>query len=314
MTTTKPLAIGLESLKADRVNDSDALIQVAAADSRHISAVTVYYCTRHRLYTTVKPYLIDYEDLSDFPRTNIIPEPHTVSISDIRGLEAAFNFENNGFAVVQMESAMQYQDFDDLEKIRNVYCAEIASCLLQYFEAQEVHIFDFAVRRRHPSYPFEVVGELPTLQPATQVHVDSSYENLISLIRNLSGDKADDVLREYDCSYSNVWKPLQGPVKDWSLAICDAATVKSRDEFMATDVIGEKNLSEDLRVFHDDDHKWYYLSEQMPDELLMFRQADTDASKMGVPHTAFSHRDLDEPAYLRESIEVRALIFKTRKR
>ncbi|CZT11149.1 uncharacterized protein RCO7_05576 [Rhynchosporium graminicola] len=284
MTTTKPLAIGLESLKPDRINDSDALIQVAAADSRHILAATVYYCTRHRLYTTVKPYLIDYEDLSDFPRTNIIPEPHTVSISDIRGLEAAFNFENNGFAVVQMESAMQYQDFDDLEKIRNVYCAEIASCLLQYFEAQEVHIFDFAVRRRHPSYPFEVVGELPTLQPATQVHVDSSYENLISLIRNLSGDKADDVLREYDCSYSNVWKPLQGPVKDWSLAICDAATVKSRDEFMATDVIGEKNLSEDLRVFHDDDHKWYYLSEQMPDELLMFRQADTDASKM-VSHT-----------------------------
>jgi hypothetical protein len=51
---------------------------------------------------------------------------------------------------------------------------------------------------------------------------------------------------------------------------------------MATDVIGGNNrLSEDLRVFYDSDHKWYYLSEQMPDELLVFRQADTDPLKMG---------------------------------
>lgn len=91
------------------------------------------------------------------------------------------------------------------------------------------------------------------------------------------------MLKDYHCSYSNVWKPLRGPVKNWSLALCDARTVKSQDEFIPTDVLGDFNrLSEDLRVFHENEHKWYYLSAQMPDELLLFRQADTNFAKMGM--------------------------------
>lgn len=269
---------------ANAKDSSDQSTTIASSEckSRHVPSATVYYCTRHPLYSSVKPYLIDYEDSSDFPRTNIIPEAHSISITDIRGTESTFSFEENGFAVLQMQSAMTYEDFENSEKIRAIYCAEVASCLLQYFGASEVHVFDFAVRRRHPSYPFKVIDKLPALQPATQVHVDSSYENLHSLIKDLSGEKAEEIFENYHCSYSNVWKPLHGPVKDWSLAMCDAATVKSRDEFMATDVIGDNDrLSEDLRVFHDSDHKWYYLSEQMADELLVFRQADTDASKLG---------------------------------
>ena len=83
--------------------------------------------------------------------------------------------------------------------------------------------------------------------------------------------------------FASVWKPLKGPVVDWALAVCDAKSIKSADEFTSTDVIGDENggLSEDLRVSYDQNHKWYYLKDQTPDELILFRQCDTDRNKFG---------------------------------
>lgn len=111
---------------------------------------TVYYFRRHPLYEQVKPYLIDYEVENGFPRTNIIPEPHEVFIQNLRGAESSFSFDENGFAVLEMQSAMEYEDFDDKAKIKDVYLGEISSCLLRYFNARAVHIFDFAVRNSIP--------------------------------------------------------------------------------------------------------------------------------------------------------------------
>ncbi len=66
------------------------------------------------------------------------------------------------------------------------------------------------------------------------------------------------------------------------MAVCDAKSIRSPDDFTATDVIGgEHGLSEDMRVVYDENHKWYYLKDQTPDELLLFRQCDTDSTKLG---------------------------------
>jgi hypothetical protein len=116
-----------------------------ASGPQHVKSTTIYYCTRHPLYKTIKPYLIDFETSSSFPKTNIIPEPHEVSIADIRGSESLFSFEESGFAVLEMQTQMKYEDFEDHSKIRSVYCAEIAACLLEYLGADEVQVFDFAV-------------------------------------------------------------------------------------------------------------------------------------------------------------------------
>jgi len=119
---------------------------VAAENNMDGAHATIYYMHQHPLYQHVKPYLIDYElDDDDFPRTNIIPEPHEVFIQNIRGLESSFNFEDNGFAVLELQSAMKYEDFADKTKISEVYLEEISSCLLKYFGARAIHIFDFAV-------------------------------------------------------------------------------------------------------------------------------------------------------------------------
>ncbi len=114
-------------------------------ESKLGAKATVYYFYRHPLYQSVKPYLIDYEVEDNFPRTNIIPEPHNVFIQNLRGKEGEFSFDENGFAILEMRSGMRYEDFGDTDKIKDLYLEEISSCLLTYFGARGVHIFDFAV-------------------------------------------------------------------------------------------------------------------------------------------------------------------------
>ena len=44
---------------------------------------------------------------------------------------------------------------------------------------------------------------------------------------------------------------------------------------MPTDVVFPAKATENLQVHYDAAHKWYYLEDQEPSELLVFRQADS---------------------------------------
>ncbi|KAF5008550.1 hypothetical protein F66182_15640, partial [Fusarium sp. NRRL 66182] len=98
------------------------------------------------LYDDVKPYSIDNEIkrwAGHVPRSNYQNSAvENVLVKDLRGREAEFTFEKNGFAIIEMESAMTYEDFDDPEKFSGIYLQEVAACLIQYFDARSVHIFN----------------------------------------------------------------------------------------------------------------------------------------------------------------------------
>lgn len=72
----------------------------------------------------------------------------------------------------------------------------------------------------------------------------------------------------------SVWKPLRGPLRDWPLALCDAASVKAAD-LTAADIVFEENVSENLQIHYDAAQKWYYLEDQEASEMLVFRQAES---------------------------------------
>lgn len=73
----------------------------------------------------------------------------------------------------------------------------------------------------------------------------------------------------------------------------------------------EKKEGENCAVKADEiaQHKWYYLYEQQPDELLLFKQHDSDpnAKTRGVPHSSFPYPGT-EHLENRLSIEVRAIV------
>lgn len=87
---------------------------------------------------------------------------------------------------------------------------------------------------------------------------------------------------------TSVWHPIRGPCVDWPLAVCDAATVDFDKDTMASDFVDLWGYSENVQVHHSEAQRWYYLENQMPNELLVFKSADSEEGKPGVlPGTHF---------------------------
>ncbi len=101
-------------------------------------------------YKTQKPYSIDYriQDWeNDITRSNYKGQQvDNIRIRDIRSKEDQFTFDSNGYAVIELESSMLYEEFEDPDKVDAIYCEEVASCLLRYFRgAAAVQIYDVEV-------------------------------------------------------------------------------------------------------------------------------------------------------------------------
>lgn len=67
---------------------------------------------------------------------------------------------------------------------------------------------------------------------------------------------------------------------DWPLAICDAETVDFENDTMAGDVVDRDAVFENTQVHYNPQQKWFYLANQIPSELLIFKNADSE-SKFG---------------------------------
>lgn len=82
---------------------------------------------------------------------------------------------------------------------------------------------------------------------------------------------------------TSVWHPLQGPLVDWPLALCDGSTVDFENDTMAGDIVDKDAVFENTQVHFNTEQKWYYLSNQIPEELLIFSNADSEEENGGIP-------------------------------
>lgn len=108
-----------------------------------------------------------------------------------------------------------------------------------------------------------------------------------------------------------MWHPLRGPLVDWPLALCDAQTVDFANDTMAGDVVDRNQFFENTQVHFNEGQVWYYLSRQMPDELILFKNADSEeplGATPGVPHASFDNPLRTDADFRRESIEMRVLV------
>ena len=115
---------------------------------------------------------------------------------------------------------------------------------------------------------------------------------------------------------------------DWPLALCDAQTVDMDRDFVATDVVARDGFTENYQIYFNPEHKWYYLNKQLPSEVIIFRQTDTEErfatgmsspkgrpnqmetdSHPGVPHAGFRNPLSLQGEIPRESVEARAFIY-----
>lgn len=73
----------------------------------------------------------------------------------------------------------------------------------------------------------------------------------------------------------SVWRPLRRS-DDWPLAVCDFTTVDINEDILVIDSLRRNLTTEGSLLHHNDAHRWYYFKDQGIDDLLIFRNCDSE--------------------------------------
>lgn len=232
------------------------------------------------------------------PQRNYSEDAHEVTIHDIRGRESEYNFDVNGFGVLQNLPASVEKDFTDDESIKTNYYPEIEKTLLDNVPgANRIFIFDHTVRRSHPDAP---------RAPVTRAHIDQTRASAELRVKYHMGDEAETLLKSR-VRLINVWRPLNGPVVASPLAYADSQTVPD-DQIVGVQHRYPHRVGETAGVKYSPQGKWHYLSGMKNDERILLQCYDSQNGAR-TPHSAFVDPRTKESWPGRESIEVRALVF-----
>ncbi|KAI0789661.1 hypothetical protein C8Q75DRAFT_806825 [Abortiporus biennis] len=254
------------------------------------------------------PYRWIHDPPAGTPVTNVGADPHPTTVHDARGHESKLTLDTTGFQFVK--SVSTEKDFTDEDRIQNIYYKEVEELLKKETGAKRVLIFDHTIRRNDPAIAVEDPKKgLRTA--ALRVHIDQTYEASVARVHRHLGDDADRLLKGR-VRIINVWRPIGHPVAHEPLAVSDWRTLDTEH-----DLVPVRFLYNDPRpnagiyaVKYNPKHKWYYLSNQTPDEVTLIKCYDSEVDRARLtPHTAFLDETSPKEAPHRDSIEIRALVF-----
>ncbi|KUJ14030.1 uncharacterized protein LY89DRAFT_152081 [Mollisia scopiformis] len=277
----------------------------------------MWFLKELELYKHVKPYRLDFDPEDDnFPRTNVDRvEIPGVPIHDIRGNEDQLLFPKCGFSILHMPSSLTTLDYDDHDLVTDRYYSFIEKAVQDFSEKShlgaKVVALDHKVRKRHSTFPISNGENYSDPQPVMVAHVDWTPQTIEKKLRLTVGDEKTKVILGGQYQFCHAWRPLFGPLRGYPLAVCDYSTVNPENDYEITDDVYENHgVDENYMVYHRPGHKWYYLSDQEPTEILLFREYDSTVGLMsGIPHCAIPNPVPSEHIMARQSIEVELVIY-----
>jgi hypothetical protein len=255
--------------------------------------------------TPEKPHTYTYDPPDGVAKTNIINEPHTIPIFDMRPVADGLTLDVQGFALVDAPTAVA--DFYDQAQLEATYYQEAGDLVKQATGASRVVVFDHTIRRREHGVEDRTPG-IPR-QPVTRIHGDYTEVSGPQRVRDLMGSEAEELLlRRF--AIVNVWRPIRGPLYDAPLAVCDAASVADGD-LVPQDLIYRDRTGEIYGLTFNPAHRWYYAPAMRADEALLLKCFDSrrDGRARFMPHTSFGDPNAPVDMLPRESIELRTLVF-----
>jgi len=236
---------------------------------------------------------------------------HEVTIRDARPIADRLRLDVQGFELRAHRS--EFTDFYDEAAVRERYYPEVQAAMREMTGALAVVVFDHNVR----SATRAARGETGVRVPVDQVHND--YTELSGPKRKeeiLAATGRSD-LADRHVAFVNLWRPIVGPVWDNPLAVCEAPSV-AREDLVPTEIqhFGEDDLTtprhtgEIYSVRYNAAHRWFYLSQMRPNEVLLLKCYDsrTDGRARFMPHTGFQNPACPSAFVPRESIEARTLV------
>ena len=230
-------------------------------------------------------------------------ETRRVRIRNGRTRGEDFTLPTHGFAFVRHDTAVR--NFYDEDEVRRVYYPETAALIQAQCGAKRVHVFDHTLRTADRSR----LAERWIRTPVHGAHKDYTERSAPQRVRDFLPDEADDLLgRRF--GIVQTWRPIDRPVKSEPLALIDGRTIP-KVGFIPYQRRYRDRTGETYHIAYSPEHRWYYFPRMTREEAIVFKVFDTDPAA-GVPFTA--HSAIDDPATppdapIRESIEMRALVF-----
>jgi hypothetical protein len=234
-----------------------------------------------------------------------------VPVYDCRPIADQLTLDEAGFQLLSHRSA--FRDFYDPERVRSEYYPETATLLKRATGALAVFIFDHNVRNQTRSDR----GEVGVREPVDGAHNDYTLSSGPRRIREILEENNALDLVDHRAALINVWRPIVGPVQDHPLAVCHARTTDIAD-FIPTDIqhylednLETPHLTGEIYSFqHSDAHRWFYVSDMQPDEVILLKCYDTadDGRAIFTGHTGFRNPACPPDFTPRESIEVRTVV------
>ncbi|KXT02967.1 hypothetical protein AC578_10610 [Pseudocercospora eumusae] len=231
------------------------------------------------------------------------PDIKKVTIHDMR-TRPPFELDVSGFVWIKHQLPYDADSLRSNDFVKSTYFEHIRSLLLTRFPQYKDIIYGGHVLRkrdpRFPAMPSTRAEEIST-QPIPIPHLDhtpaSGARRLkellldhVGLASNAGHANRDFTLPVFD--QLNVWRVLKGPNNDWPLALCDFTSVDTETEAFSMEYMMRDGPAELSYLRRSPRHRWYYVSSQETEDILVFRNTASDGRKKPCAYATYIYQTL----------------------
>jgi hypothetical protein len=232
-------------------------------------------------------------------------QKHLVHIHNGRADPSQFTLPSHGFAFVDHHTKVK--DFYDEDEVRSVYYPETEALIQAHSGgAKRVLVFDHTLRTAE-----QARQQADRVRKAVySVHNDYTERSAPQRVRDFLPEAEAEAALERRFAIIQTWRSIAPRVERDPLALCDGRTIPE-EGFIPYQRRYRYRTGETYHIAYNPAHRWFWFPQMTREEALVFKVYDTDAAA-GVrftAHTAFDDPNTPPNAAIRESIEMRALVF-----
>ena len=257
---------------------------------------------RYVAKSEIRPYRYTYEPPPGVPREAGELDCRTMRIDSGWREARELTLDTHGFAIGNHPT--QFSDFWKEHAIKREYYLEMESLVVAHTGARRAIAFDVNVRHAASAQnPTSFLGK-----PGRLVHNDYTQLSGPQRLRDLLGSAESARAMKRRFALINVWRPIEGPLRDTPLALCDARSVAPED-LVTSELIYPDRRGEIYRLAYNSRHRWIYFPDMNVEELVFIKCYDSlqDGRARFSAHSAFDDPTCPPGSPPRQSIEIRTL-------